>query len=250
MAALEKCGRCEGAEELDVLPDDLTSHLLTTEAEASNLTEFAKGAAEAHEKAAEAASAQGPMEGATCYICMDEGSEDDPLLHGGCGCRGAAGFGHLKCLIESAKADATARRWSRCPTCEQHYTGPVQLGLAEARAAHAASQQLMDVEAIMDQAHAKLHNGDLPGAATLFRQVLSFFRLSLGPSAITNQNVLAVIMNLANALASQGEAYFPEAMSLEEEALAGAAEAQAQGATWAPDLSKQVRMSLAFSIPT
>ena len=70
-----------------------------------------------------------------CHVCLegdDEAAEGGGrLVHGGCGCRGSAGFGHLPCLVEAATHNPDS--WTMCPTCRQYYTGPVSLGLARAR---------------------------------------------------------------------------------------------------------------------
>ena len=73
-------------------------------------------------------------EGQTCYICLEDGSEEG--LVRGCSCRGGAGFSHVSCLAKQAKilvADARERhldddqwvRWYSCRLCEQSYHGVV-----------------------------------------------------------------------------------------------------------------------------
>lgn len=107
----------------------------------------------------------------TCWVCQEEGdsAEEGKLLHTGCGCRGSSGWVHLSCLVAAANGQtktfeelyaaipavetadgqrlahvddflASARSgpqpgmvWRRCPTCEQLFTGEVELGLAKAR---------------------------------------------------------------------------------------------------------------------
>ena len=80
--------------------------------------------------------------GQTCYICLEDGSEEGIVR--GCACRGGAGFAHVSCLAEQAKIlvaeaeennlgeDAINARWGRwyaCRLCEQHYHGVVQCAL-------------------------------------------------------------------------------------------------------------------------
>ena len=71
-----------------------------------------------------------------CHVCL-EGHGDEAegaggrLVHGGCGCRGSAGFAHLLCMVEVAMHNPDS--WTMCPTCRQDYTGPASLGLARAR---------------------------------------------------------------------------------------------------------------------
>ena len=42
-----------------------------------------------------------------CHVCLEGDGEElaggggGGLVHGGCGCRGSAGFGHLPCLVEA-----------------------------------------------------------------------------------------------------------------------------------------------------
>ena len=70
-----------------------------------------------------------------CHVCLegDAAAEEGGgrLVHGGCGCRGSAGFGHLPCLVEAATYNP--KSWTMCPTCRQDYTGTTVLGLARAR---------------------------------------------------------------------------------------------------------------------
>ena len=40
-------------------------------------------------------------EGQTCYICLEDGSEEGLVRM--CACRGAAGFAHVSCLAKQAK---------------------------------------------------------------------------------------------------------------------------------------------------
>ena len=80
--------------------------------------------------------------GQTCYICLEDGSEEG--LVRGCSCRGASGFAHLSCLARQAKVlvaeaeerdldgdalDAKWDRWRVCGLCEQRYHGVVACAL-------------------------------------------------------------------------------------------------------------------------
>ena len=56
---------------------------------------YAEAVADAVEECAE------DTEGQTCYICLEDGSEEG--LVRGCSCRGASGFAHLSCLTRQAK---------------------------------------------------------------------------------------------------------------------------------------------------
>ena len=81
-------------------------------------------------------------EGQTCYICLEDSSEEG--LVRGCSCRGASGFAHVSCLARQAKIlvaeaeerdldddafDARWARWHACRLCEQDYHGVVVCAL-------------------------------------------------------------------------------------------------------------------------
>ena len=80
--------------------------------------------------------------GQTCYICLEDGSEEGLVRR--CACRGAAGFAHVSCLARQAKIlvveaeervldddafEAKWRRWSTCGLCKQDYHGVVRCAL-------------------------------------------------------------------------------------------------------------------------
>ena len=81
-------------------------------------------------------------EGQTCYICLEDGSEEGLVRM--CACRGAAGFAHVSCLARQAKImyaeaeernlddeafDARWARWHTCRLCEQEFHGVVSHAL-------------------------------------------------------------------------------------------------------------------------
>lgn len=71
-----------------------------------------------------------------CWVCQ-EGAEGGETTHGGCACRGSAGLVHQHCLVQWADSEAAHRKlkddsWKVCPTCEQAFTGRVQLEMARA----------------------------------------------------------------------------------------------------------------------
>ena len=81
-------------------------------------------------------------EGQTCYICLEDDSEEGLVRM--CACRGAAGFAHVSCLARQAKIlveeaeerdllgdafDARWARWHTCGLCEQYYHGVVVCAL-------------------------------------------------------------------------------------------------------------------------
>ena len=80
--------------------------------------------------------------GQTCYICLEDGSEEGLVRM--CACRGAAGFAHVSCLARQAKImyaeaeernlddeafDARWARWHTCRLCEQEFHGGVSHAL-------------------------------------------------------------------------------------------------------------------------
>ena len=84
--------------------------------------------------------------GASCYICLDEGCDDEgkPLVRD-CSCRGSAGFAHLSCIVEYAEqksqqgqqdptppTKAFLAPWEMCPNCNQLYQNQLSLDLASA----------------------------------------------------------------------------------------------------------------------
>lgn len=65
----------------------------------------------------------------SCWICLEAGTEDSPLYHAGCACRGSAGFGHESCFATAARADS---RRINCDICKQPTIGFVQLVVLDA----------------------------------------------------------------------------------------------------------------------
>ena len=95
-------------------------------------TKYKEAVADAVEECAD------DTKGQTCYICLEDGSEEG--LVRGCSCRGASGFAHVSCLAKQAKilvAEAEENnldlkvqserfgRWDTCRLCEQQYHGVV-----------------------------------------------------------------------------------------------------------------------------
>ncbi len=78
-----------------------------------------------------------------CWCCLDanppllegqnngradaDGTKLGDLVHGGCGCRGSAGFAHVGCIVKAAAVDE--RLFQRCPTCKQDWGGKLELAL-------------------------------------------------------------------------------------------------------------------------
>jgi len=87
-------------------------------------------------------------DGASCYICLDEGPDEEgrPLVRD-CSCRGdGAGFAHLSCIVKYAeqKCKQTANTggelpmhrfsepWDDCPNCKQPFKNQLSLDLSSA----------------------------------------------------------------------------------------------------------------------
>ena len=131
------------------------------------------------------------------------------LVHGGCGCRGSAGFGHLPCLVEAAMHNLDS--WTMCPTCLQDYTGPAVLGLARAR--DELSSTMMTKHNL---ANALQGMCEFAEARQLYEEVVAERTAQLGPAHI---DIVTTKGNLANLLAEMGER--AKARRLFEEVLAG-----------------------------
>jgi len=83
-------------------------------------------------------------DGATCYICLDEGPDEEgkPLMRD-CSCRGdTAGFAHQSCIVkyaeqkseQAADSDKTgfSTPWETCNNCNQLFQNQVGLDLSSA----------------------------------------------------------------------------------------------------------------------
>lgn len=157
---------------------------------------------------------------AHCYLCL-EGASEGELIRG-CACRGSAGFAHLACFVQSAKADATNQRWTKCPTCKQHFTGRVQIGLAEARAAEAQTGAAMDGKARaakFDLLNAKLHAGEFAAAEALGEELLAAVRLAHGDKAMQTAEGVGIASHMSQAYGEMGK--FDDAVKIIEEACSG-----------------------------
>jgi tetratricopeptide (TPR) repeat protein len=163
----------------------------------------------------------------SCWICLEEDSCRQQALgplQRGCACRGDAGYAHMACLADWARAaqeDAhnSQPAWTRCPTCKQDYTGDVQLCLARARWGHVANEALDSPERLAASAQLASAlcecSNDLETARPLMEQTLQVQRRTKGDE---HQHTLATMNNLGHLLRQLGE--FSAAHALYEEALA------------------------------
>ena len=90
-----------------------------------------------------------PPDDATCWICLDEDTDGNPLRRS-CACRGSAGYAHLECMIQYAtrhfetmvqKVEKDANRplkpyaafdvWIKCATCKQSFQRLLAIDMLE-----------------------------------------------------------------------------------------------------------------------
>ena len=160
-----------------------------------------------------------------CVICLDD--EEQPLpIQCGCGCRDAAGCAHVACKIEYAEHQGSGfhEGWRACPTCKQNYTGPMQLGLAEALWAQLRGKRAKDGHRLAVQNHlatAYKLAGRLAKSEALYRDTLATRQRVHGPN---DTNTLVVAGNLGTVLLEQGkdseaEAVFRDTLERQREHL-------------------------------
>ena len=148
-----------------------------------------------------------------CIICLD--NNGDPLpIQCGCGCRDEAGCAHVACKAEYAahQGPSLHKGWIVCPTCKQHYTGAMKLGLAEAMCAQLKGRPAEDNDRLGAQnnlANAYAQAGRLAEAEPLFQDLLATHRRVDGPN---QANTLLVAGNLASVLSEQGKHSAAEAV--------------------------------------
>jgi tetratricopeptide (TPR) repeat protein len=154
-----------------------------------------------------------------CYICLEGGggpaaaSDGAELVHGGCGCRGTAGYAHIRCLIAAAKNKA--KSWHSCPTCKQEYTGRAALGLARAW-----DEQESNLTTKLHLANSLQPMGELSESRRLLEEVVSESTQQFGG---THGATRQAKENLASLCAQMGE--FQEAQLVFKEVLAAQMEA-------------------------
>ena len=123
-----------------------------------------------------------------CIICLDA---SPPPIQSGCACRGDGGLAHVDCLVQLAASQQAHRGnlvWWRCQTCEQDFTGAMQVGLAEAWRSRvsgqsAESRERLDAEGNL--ADALLHHGKYAQAERLLRDLHAVRMRVLGRSIRT-----------------------------------------------------------------
>ena len=186
---------------------------------------YAEAVADAVEECAD------DTEGQTCFICMEDGSEEG--LVRGCSCRGAAGFAHVSCLARQAKilveeaeerdllGDAFHARWARwysCRLCEQDYHGVVRCALGWAcwktylGRPEADELRHLAMNVLGTGLYAAEHHDD---ALSVYEAELATKR-RLG---VSEETILAVQSNLASTYQMLGR--FEEASSMYREVYSG-----------------------------
>ena len=141
-----------------------------------------------------------------CCICLD--NDGPPLpVQCGCGCREEAGCAHVACKIAYAKHQGPGYHegWYVCPLCKQKYTGPTQLGLAEAlweRYRRKPAQNQDRLAAQNQLANAYNQVGRDAEAEVLYRDILAIAWRVCGPN---HTNTLLTAGNVGRALLRQGK---------------------------------------------
>ena len=120
-----------------------------------------------------------------CFVCLETEGE---RVHGGCACRGSAGFGHVACFVEAVKAAASAAThrgasgsspWLQCGICDHDFTGTVGISLARAHWDGVRTRAAEDFERLRaghDLARALSGIGDRDAAHPIFEDVLKVKR--------------------------------------------------------------------------
>lgn len=138
-----------------------------------------------------------------CYICLE--STPRPT-HGGCACRGGAGYVHLACMTDLAKAGKAAYHngWIVCNQCHQIFHGPIGIGLARAAVHHTDN---CSVDAIHHLAFHEFENKDYAKAEALLRQVIC-------TQTLVGVCTLTYVSMLGDIYAARGKAADAEATML------------------------------------
>ena len=119
-----------------------------------------------------------------CIICLDA---SPPPIQSGCACRGDGGLAHVDCLVQLAASQQAHRGnlvWWRCQTCEQDFTGAMQIGLAEAwrsRVAGQAAESRERINAEGNLANTLFNQGKCAQAERLLRDLHAVTMRVLGP---------------------------------------------------------------------
>ena len=146
------------------------------------------------------------VEPPSCNICLDGGDEPVPIQRG-CACRGDAGLAHVACLAEVAarKEGGYHEGWHTCPTCGQHYTGAMDLGLQLALVHRMRTRPRDDVDRLDAEGHlgsALSDAGKFAEAADVLARVLTAKKRVHGEEGAST---LATANMLGNTYYDQGK---------------------------------------------
>ena len=140
-----------------------------------------------------------------CFVCLEA---SPPPIQMGCACRGDTGLAHIGCLVRAAASRAahgSNAGWWQCSTCKQHFTGAMQIGLAEdwwlgVRDQPVESKDWLNAASVLANS---LHGqGQHATAEQMEREVLDMQRRVLGPE---HPHTLKTMSNLGCSLHGQGK---------------------------------------------
>jgi hypothetical protein len=151
-----------------------------------------------------------------CWVCC-EGECGGELLSTGCACRGSSGLAHTQCMITAARHDPLY--WTTCSTCKQHFTGQLEVNLAQARWEDVKARPPEDRERLFVCMNFAVtlneSGGDQKGALVLLEEVTRIRRRKLGDD---HPDTLDAITNLALLHTEMG--CYEEALPLSMEVVA------------------------------
>ena len=158
-------------------------------------------------------------EDGVCFVCL--GTSPSPI-QSGCACRGAAGLAHLCCRVQAADALVKQKKctewWWTCQTCEQHFTGEMRDGLANAWWSQVCDRAEDDderLDAAGNLAVSLSDQGKFDEAEKMQREVLAVSQRVLGAE---HPDTLTAAGNLDASLSGQGK--YDEAEKMQREVLA------------------------------
>ena len=157
--------------------------------------------------------------GATCWVCCES---EPALIHTGCGCRGSAGFAHVRCVAGAARHKSDT--WRMCPTCQQLFTGAFEVAMARQRVELQSDKPAEDEERLEALEALAVANRAADPAETLrvYEELLDVRRRAAmaDPHAVTshsNRQLIAALGRVASAHQEMGD--YTSALPLYEEEL-------------------------------
>ena len=140
-----------------------------------------------------------------CIICRKKDGPPRPI-QSGCACGGFLGYAHVACKAACATelGQGFHHGWNWCPTCEQKYTGAMQLGMAKALWVHVRSLPAGNddrLRALNSLATAYTMEHRFGEAEALWRGLLKTRIDVNGPD---HEDTLVVAGNLGNMLKNMG----------------------------------------------